>query len=168
MSFYGNVFYSYSNAFKYQEYENLTISSTASYDSAPSAAESNEADKYTIEPRGRADTIKMKAGNKWLRFYANTEDKQVNRINIYHRLAKRDQGGTYTDLTPEAIATDNYSGAVDLKFGNILTIPQISIDKAGHIVSSEMKNVHIPRPEGAEDIKELKRRIAQLEEYLTG
>lgn len=157
MGFYGNVTYYLSNAFQSLVYQNSNMTSTISPPASPAA-------EYTTTPRSRNDRSILAQGNKWLVFAADSNSANNNTINIYHAT----YSGNSEPSELEVGITASETNLVSPDFGSIITIPTITFDNAGHIINGSVANVKLPVPAGAEDLNNIKNRIATLEEYLTG
>lgn len=157
MSFYGNVTYYLSNAFKQIIYENTATNSTT----VPTS-NSTDGAQYQMTPGSQYDSTKLMAGNTWIRFGRDQKDEPKNQCYIFHKLTGLGDNKSFS--------VQAATGTPDLEpaFGSIFTIPQITFDAAGHLSSGKEVKVKLPVNPGVEDIDAVKRRLAILEELVTG
>ena len=162
MSFYGKVTYYLSDAFKQQIYDNEGIDTV---DSAKGSGAINSI--ITLNPKGKDDACTIKSGNTWLRFAA--DPVQDTSVYLYHKLAGNDEGITMDNTNLNVAKSNSENADVSLGFGEIVTIPQIVYDAAGHIQpTSRTISVKMPQATQEQDLDSIKHRLAVLEAYITG
>lgn len=162
MSFYGKVTYYLSDAFKQQIYDNEGIDTV---DSAKGSGAINSI--ITLNPKGKDDACTIKSGNTWLRFAA--DPIQDTSVYLYHKLAGNDDGITMDNSSLNVTKSSSENADVSLAFGEIITIPQIVYDAAGHIQpTSRTVTVKMPQAAQEQDLDNIKHRLAVLEAYVTG
>lgn len=162
MSFYGKVTYYLSDAFKQQIYDNEGIDTV---DSAKGSGAINSI--ITLNPKGKDDACTIKSGNTWLRFAA--DPIQDTSVYLYHKLAGNDEGITMDNTNLNVAKSNSENADISLGFGEIVTIPQIVYDAAGHIQpTSRTISVKMPQATQELDLNDLKLRIANLEEAISG
>lgn len=173
MSFYGKVTYYLSNAFSKVIYRNANSKSTK-----PGNIQVNDGTlgpgspsyEYALSPRSRNDDVILETGNKWIVFADPQGTVSNNQIRIFHQVCDSplNQGGTIqvnvdTPEENEQVAKDG-----NINFGDLITIPTIVFDEAGHISNVTTQILQMSTPPGAEDLDSLKYRIAILEQLVTG
>ena len=165
MSFYGNVTYYLSNSFSTITYDNSNLDSTTT----PSSTIAGE---YRMVPRGRDDETRLINGNKWIYFCGDSASYNNRACYITHKINELGEQTFPVMLLnqEESQGGDNSSseGVVSPQFGQIITIPQITFDEAGHLASGQSISVKFPVPQGQEDINAIKQRLAELEELIKG
>ena len=166
MSFYGNVTYYLSNAFNKVIYRNAGSASgnNASIDSK--ASPGIPAYEYGLMPRNRKDETILETGNKWIVFADPDGTVQNNQIKIFHQTVNANTNDVSISPTIVSLAEENPPTA--LNFGAVLSLPTITYDNAGHIVSSGAISYQLPTPQGETDLNKIKWRLSTLEEILTG
>ena len=166
MSFYGNVTYYLSNAFNKIVYRNAGSASgnNASVDSK--ASPGIPAYEYGLNPRNRKDETILETGNKWIVFADPDGTVQNNQIKIFHQTVRSATGDV--SAQPAVISASQDNPPTSLDFGAVLSLPTITYDNAGHIVSSGAVSYKLPTPQGETDLNQIKWRLSALEESLTG
>lgn len=166
MSFYGNVTYYLSNAFNKIIYRNAGSASgnNASVDSK--ASPGIPAYEYGLNPRNRKDETILETGNKWIVFADPGNTVQNNQIKIFHQTVR----STPNDVQaiPTIIPASEENPPTNLAFGSVLSLPTITYDNAGHIVSSGTVAYKLPTPSGESDLNKIRYRLSTLEEQVTG
>ncbi len=158
MSFYGNVTYYLSNAFSTITYDNSNLDSATT----PSSTIAGE---YRMVPRGRDDEVRLINGNKWIYFCGDSNSYNNRACYITHKITGRGE-----ESFPVLVSnnTEEDENVLVPQFGQIITIPQITFDEAGHLTSGQSVSVKFPIPQGQEDINAIKQRLAELEELIKG
>lgn len=154
MSFYGNITYYLSNAFKALVYDNGASGTTT-------VAPQTIGTTYTLIPRNRDDQTALIAYNKWIRFGGDSSMSNNNQVYIFHAVT----GHADVTLTPSTALTNN--GTV-IDFDKDFSIPSITFDAAGHITTGTTVNFKIANPPGLGELDEIESRLDALEEGVNG
>lgn len=164
MSFYGNVTYYLSNAFNKIVYRNAGSASgnNASVDSK--ASPGIPAYEYGLNPRNRKDETILETGNKWIVFADPEGTVQNNQIKIFHQTVRP----TTDDVSASPAVLENAENPTTLSFGSILSLPTITYDNAGHIVTTGAVSYKLPIPQGEEEIDAAEDKLAYLSYLLIG
>ena len=161
MSFYGKVTYYLSEAFRTQQYSNAGASNFNNHVGTYGGP-------YTFTPLGKNDVLQINTGNGWLKFGSSQD--QTNQLYVWHKLLNETPaipGEDTTTLKAEKVASA--SSTTDLSFEDIITVPQIVFDDAGHLTSeSTVVAFKLPTNPGVLDLDSIKNRLAALEEAVTG
>lgn len=164
MSFYGNVTYYLSNAFNKVIYRNAGSASGNNASTDSKASPGIPAYEYGLNPRNRKDETILETGNKWIVFADPDGTVQNNQIKIFHQTVNENTA----DISASPAIVNNAENPTALAFGAVLSLPTITYDNAGHIVSSGAISYQLPTPQGETDLNKVKWRLSTLEEILTG
>lgn len=166
MSFYGNVTYYLSNAFNKIIYRNAGSASGNNASTDSKASPGIPAYEYGLNPRNRKDEVVLETGNKWIVFADPSGTVENNQIKIFHQTIKENIADvTVSPATRAALENDTAS---TLDFGSIITLPTITYDNAGHIVSNDSVSYKMPTPQGEQEISQVQGQANYLSYLLTG
>lgn len=176
MSFYGNVTYYLSNAFNKIIYRNENSKNAKVGSEDGKSSPGTPSYEYALSPRSRSDETILETGNKWIVFADPKRTVGNNQIQIFHATVRPEtDDAKLTPLVraPLDLPADDGEGTVKetaplLSWGDIVGIPSIVYDNAGHITNGEMALFQMPVPPAENEMNELKRRLSQLEEYAMG
>lgn len=168
MSFYGNVTYYLSNAFNRVIYRNKNSMSSPSDGAAIGKDKpQNPSFEYALSPRSRNDDTILETGNKWIVFADPYATVGNNQIQIFHQTVRDNQADEQVQPFNRN-ALENEEDITSMAFGSVIGIPSITYDNAGHIVNSGVNKFKLPIPSGETALNQLRTRISQIEEDLTG
>lgn len=132
MSFYGQVLYEFKKLFTHIQTKNSNKNEIPdNFSTSP----------VLVEADSDWDTLNLEAGNQWIRFETDKDDKK---ISIYHNTPSKDNNSEdYTffgilDGTPSAQISDQ------LTFGQTIQFNKGKKDNAGHITIEETKEMKLP------------------------
>lgn len=159
MSFYGSTYFQLIDTF-YKILVKNSSKSTETLKEAPSSA-----NELPTQASGRKGVLQFAIGNRWL--VAEQDSSNTNSYKIYHG---KPGGPTITDRTPSFVeasdeevnkTSDGKYTVTSLKSGDIIKIPAISYDKAGHISASSNKYFQIPITETETAIRDLQNKVGE-------
>lgn len=131
MSFYGTVFYEFEQVFFKFKFKN---NSTDNINIVP-----QDSVNGTIASE-RWDTFNLESGNRWIGMSSMNEAEGTKGVSIFHAAAGPEKHGIET-LT---IAPEGATAEKQLSFEQVIQVPIIKYDNAGHIVSEEKVNYLLP------------------------
>lgn len=130
MSFYGNVFYEFEHLFfkfkfKGSDSDNVSLNNIDSMNGT-----------FAEE---RWDTFNLESGNRWIGIQSMTETGSDRGVTLFHSAA----GPEKHEIKPIKIMPEENDG-IQLETSQVLNIPTIKYDNAGHIVTTEDKKYKLP------------------------
>lgn len=178
MSFYGKVTYYLSNAFNKVVYRNANSASRKPGNIAVNDGYNGPgsvAYEYALSPRSRNDDVILETGNKWIVFGDPEGTASNNQIRIFHQVCDPPyNAGGIVQINIKTPTEEETQGGTqiakdgDINFGDLITIPAVVFDQAGHISNITTQVLQVATPPGTEDIDTLKNRIARLEQAING
>lgn len=124
MSFYGNVFYEFKHLFfRFKFTNNNTDNIDLKAQDSVIGAVANS----------RQDTFYFKGGNRWIGMQSLEETDEEKGVVLFHN----SPGEGKHEIYPLSIAAGNESEGIQLQSSQILNIPTIKYDNAGHISATE-------------------------------
>lgn len=177
MSFYGNVTYYLSNAFNKIIYRNTNSKNSKTGSTESKTGPGTPSYEYALSPRSRNDETILETGNKWIVFGDPKKTVGNNQIQIFHQIVQDNEADVNpAPFTRKITTTPNPQEGqppipektTPIEWGYVIGIPSITYDNAGHIVKSDVTKFQMPTPQSEEDLNDIKKRLAQLEEYTMG
>lgn len=174
MSFYGNVTYYLSNAFKSLTLKNKAPSGTN--------AASVKSGGYLLVPKKKDDTLTLQTGNKWVLFGGSDADESNRTVTLFHKLSYKggnDSNGLLGRQELQVIAYDKNNVAIEnsasanapvytTDFGAKFTVPQVTFDQAGHLIDAATVTIELPVSDTQASLTNINNELTGLRKALTG
>ena len=165
MSFYGSTYFQLIDTF-YKILVKNSKNSTETLINTPSTAT-----ELPAQASGRKGVLQFSIGNRWL--VAAQDSNNSNNYTIYHgtpggsTITKRESKKVEESTTTVNKTSDGEHDVTPLKSGDIIKVPSISYDKAGHISSSSDTYFQIPITEVETAIKDLQEKVGEPQDSKT-